>query len=79
LKSGINVLHCGMKTILKYDLNENFEKIRIMRGYTRRSLSKACNINEKTIRLFERGERDMGYKNLIKMCEVLKVDLKIIL
>lgn len=61
------------------ELGDNIRKIRELRGISQQFLADALEISQKNISRIENGQSSPTFNSLIKICDVLDVDLKVIL
>ena len=56
-------------------LNNKIRKIRLQKNITIKQLANEVGISEKALRMYERGERNPRIGNLVKIANILNVDL----
>ena len=55
-------------------LGSKIRKIRADLGYSQESLAHACGLDRTYISSVERGERNLGFKNLLKISKALNLE-----
>ena len=59
--------------------NIRLKPLRIARGFTQSDMAKKLGVTPSAYAMYERGEREPGIENLIKISEILNVDINILL
>lgn len=57
-------------------LTKRLELIRKEKGYTQRHVAFNCDMEEQNYRRIEKGLTNPTLKSLVKICEVLEIDIK---
>ena len=59
--------------------NIRLKPLRIARGYTQSDMAQKLGVTPSAYAMYERGEREPGIENLIKIAQILDIDLNILL
>lgn len=55
-------------------LGAEIRKLRAVRGFSQESFADACGLDRTYVGGVERGERNLGFKNLLRISEALNVE-----
>ncbi len=61
------------------DLGQRLKKTRLMRGYSQEHLAALANMSSRYYGYVERGEKNITYRNLLKILAALEIDFAEIL